>query len=129
MYPSLHINEKLAETVIVKSGSAMVFEIPFVGYPKPDVMWFFNEKNMPKNKRMQVETVSRLTCLRMKNIETTDSGVYTVLVKNSIGEISADIKLVVQDKPSAPQQLTASDVTEDSVTFTWKVIIFNHIFT
>lgn len=54
VYPSLHINEKLAETVIVKTGSATVFEIPFQGYPKPEVMWFFDEKNLPKNKRLQV---------------------------------------------------------------------------
>ena len=125
VYPSLHINEKLAETVVVKAGSATVFEIPFVGYPKPEVMWFFNEKDLPKNKRLQVDTVSRLTCLRLKHIEKGDSGIYTVLVKNSVGEISADIKLVVQDKPSAPEELTVTDVTEDTVTLSWKVAILN----
>lgn len=127
VYPSLHINEKLAETVTVRTGSATVFEIPFVGYPKPEVMWFFNEKDLPKSKRLQVETVSRLTCLRLKSIERGDSGIYTVLVKNSIGEISADITLVVQDKPSAPQKLTVADVTQDSVTLSWKVIIYKYI--
>lgn len=107
----------------VKAGSATVFEIPFIGYPKPEIMWFFNEKDLKQSKRLQVETVSRLTSLRLKHIEKTDAGVYTVLVKNSVGEISADIKLVVQDKPSAPQKLTVTDVTEDSVTLAWKVII------
>lgn len=59
--------------------------------------------------------------MRLKNIERGDSGVYTVLVKNSVGEISADIKLIVQDKPSVPQNLTVTDITEDSVTLSWKV--------
>ena len=63
-----------------------------------------------------------MTTLRLKNIERSDSGVYTVLVKNSVGEISADIKLIVQDKPSAPQHLTITDITESSVTMSWKVV-------
>jgi len=64
-----------------------------------------------------------MTCLRMKGVERSDSGIYTVLVKNSIGEISADIKLIVQDKPSAPQKLAVTGVTESSVTLSWKVSI------
>lgn len=62
-----------------------------------------------------------MTSLRLKSIERGDAGVYTVLVKNAVGEISADIKLVVQDKPTAPQTLTVTDITENSATLSWKV--------
>lgn len=37
-----------------KAGSATVFEIPFVGYPVPEVMWFYNEKDLPRTKKYQV---------------------------------------------------------------------------
>lgn len=56
----------------------------------------------------------------MRGLDRSDSGVYTVLVKNSVGEISADVTLIVQDKPSAPQSLTVTNVTEDSISLAWK---------
>jgi len=118
--PSIKLNKKYEDTVIINAGKTTIFEVPFQGYPKPEVAWMFDGKEIPRVKRIEVETTAALTCLRLKQAERGDSGDYSVSVNNEVGSTNATIALVVLDKPDAPQQLEGKSVDESTVELTWK---------
>ena len=69
-------------------------------------------------KQTNSETEAKLNIPRA---ERGDTGKYTIKVSNPHGEHSADVNVVVLDKPGAPDgPLAVSDVTAETCKLTWK---------
>ena len=79
---------------MLKVGSAHVFELPFTGNPQPKVTWSFND-NPIKNERFAEETIRNMTTLRMKSIQMSDAGNYTITLTSLLGISSLTIALKV----------------------------------
>lgn len=118
--PDLDHLGKTKRHVTVKAGSVAIFEVPFTAYPTPVVTWKHSNAALPKEKRIQEETISCLATLRMKECELGDAGEYAVTLTNEHGELSTNYRLTVLDKPQAPRNLTIQSVTEDSVSLEWQ---------
>lgn len=118
--PVLKLDKKYEDTIYLHAGKATIFEVPFQGYPKPEVVWMLDGKDLPRNRRLEVETTAALTCLRLKQAERGDTGNYSVTIKNEVGGVSATIALVVLDKPEPPQNLEANSSNETTVNLSWK---------
>ena len=118
--PSLKLDKKYEDTVILHAGKSTIFEVPFQGYPVPEVVWTVDGKEIPRSRRIDIETTAALTCLRLKQAERADTADYSVSVNNELGSVSATIVLVVLDKPEPPENLEASSVDETAVKLTWK---------
>lgn len=119
MRPTLKLNKKYEDVIVIKTGQSTVFEVPFHGYPKPEVKWMHNDEELVSTKRVEIETISGLTCVRLKNAERSDMGKYTVSVTNPVCDVSADITLEVIGKPSAPLNFQVKETAEETVTLTW----------
>lgn len=104
----------------MKAGGVAIFEVPFKAYPVPDINWKHNGASLPKQKRIQQETVIGITSLRLRECELADAGEYTLTIANDHGELSTTYTLTVLDKPQPPQNLAARDVTEESCVLTWE---------
>ncbi|KAK3083483.1 hypothetical protein FSP39_023775 [Pinctada imbricata] len=118
--PSLFLDKSFEEEVTLKAGQSTAFEIPFKGNPQPKATWLFNDQALPKDKRIESETIYNMSTLRIAKVKRSDVGTYKLTLENSAGKVAVAIKLNVLDKPSTPQDLAASDVTADSVTLTWQ---------
>jgi hypothetical protein len=58
--------------------------------------------------------------LRIDSSTRQDSGKYTITAKNDYGKDSADIEVVVVDKPGIPKgPLSYTNTTQDSVSLAW----------
>ena len=119
--PSLNINAKYKDVVKIKAGTATAFEIPLCGYPKPTVEWQFNNGNLPDLNRIKEDTIIGMTSLCIGKSVRSDSGTYTLTARNEHGEISADIQLIVMDKPGPPVDVTCNDVTATGCQVVWKI--------
>lgn len=117
--PDLNHIGKSKRHITVKAGSVAVFEVPFTAYPTPEVVWKHGDKNLPKEKRIQEETISCLSTLRLKECQLSDAGEYTVTLNNEHGELSTSYRLTVLDKPGVPQDFKVDSVTQDSVWLSW----------
>ena len=118
--PALKLDKKYEDTIILHAGKSTVFEVPFEGYPKPEVFWLFDGKELPKSRRLEAETTAALMCLRLKQAERGDSGDYSVSIKNELGSVVATIALIVLDKPEPPHSIEAKAESETSVQLTWQ---------
>lgn len=70
--------------------------------------------------QLQAETTSDQTRLHIGSSVRKDSGKYTITAKNDYGKDSADIEVIVVDKPGIPKgPLQYTSVNQDSISLTW----------
>lgn len=66
-------------------GQSTVLEFPYEAHPTPEVIWSFDDSRI-KTDRIQIETISKLTTLRLKNAKKSDEGIFKATLKNQYGE-------------------------------------------
>lgn len=84
-----------------QDGDIIIFECVVAAFPKPDVVWYFNENIIKKTKRI-VPQINELSssrfyiALKITEPEDDDSGTYKITVTNrkgdAIGSIFANFK-------------------------------------
>ena len=119
--PSIMIDD--LGSIVVKAGSVIKFDVRINGEPFPEVTWLQLGKPLKENKRatIDVSEQNKKTSISIKTAERSDTGKYTLIVKNSSGELSAEGEVVVLGCPARPQgPLEVSDVTKDSAKLKFK---------
>ena len=117
--PSLAEHE-YSDKLTVKAGSNVTIEIPFRAYPLPTAAWQYKGGKLPDKRRFQSDCISCLTTMVIAKVKPSDKGPYTVEIANKHGRCTFTIELIVIDKPSAPENLKVTDVTDRSVSLTWE---------
>lgn len=82
----------------MKAGQSTAFEIPFKGSPQPKVIWTFNDGELPKDKRLETDTIYNMTTMRLGKAKRSDGGNYRLTLENPAGKTSVDIKMIVLGK-------------------------------
>ena len=93
--PPKFTKSDMEETMTLKAGQSTAIEIPCTGYPQPEVTWLYNKSKLPDVKRIREETIIGMTSLTLAKVIRTDSGSYTVTLKNEHGQASFTVKLIV----------------------------------
>ena len=96
--PTFKLANKYKEILYLKEASSTVIEIPFFGSPQPKAKWTFDRGPMPDNRRVTVETIRNMTCVRLTRVERDESGDYTLNLQNDKGKTSVTITVVVMSK-------------------------------
>lgn len=117
--PQLKLDKKYDSQIVLKAGQMTIFEVPFNGWPVPTIAWTFKGQPLTTDKRILEETISGLSCIHVKSSQRSDTGIYSVEISNDLGTVSADIDLLVVDKPQSPENLKVDSTTEDSVMLVW----------
>ncbi|XP_023566211.1 myosin-binding protein C, cardiac-type isoform X1 [Octodon degus] len=82
--------------------------------------WVFEKKLLCETEgRVRVETTKDRSVFTVEGAEREDEGVYTVTVKNPVGEDQVNLTVKVIDVPDAPAAPEISNVGEDSCTARW----------
>lgn len=110
------ISSSLEDRDIYETQSTQ-FEIKATGLPRPDAKWFKDGLPLKISKRIQYSTVSELFQLTVTKALQEDSGLYTIVFTNKLGEKSLEGFLNVEPvgelrKPKLIQPLSDADVDE-----------------
>ncbi|KAM6158298.1 myosin-binding protein C, cardiac-type [Rhynchocyon petersi] len=137
------------DTIIVVAGNKLRLDVPISGDPAPTVIWHkaitkgnktpakptpdapedadageewvFDKKLLCETEgRVRVETTKDRSIFTVEGAEKEDEGVYTVTVKNPVGEDQVNLTVKVIDVPDAPAAPKISNVGEDSCTVDWE---------
>ena len=118
--PSFNL-EKHTDRIVMKTGTATAIELPFCAHPMPEISWTFNKgSRLPDTKRMREESIYGMTCLTLAKVKRSDSGSYNVTVENEHGKITLTTKVVVLDKPGAPESFKVVAISEQTVDLRWQ---------
>ncbi|KAG8239130.1 hypothetical protein J437_LFUL018920 [Ladona fulva] len=118
--PKLYLDGIIGKKIKVRAGEPIIVHIPMTGAPTPTVEWTKNTLRLPDSNRISYDTNSDSTTLRVEASTRNDSGKYTITAKNEFGKDSADIEVIVVDKPGMPKgPLTYTATTQDSVSMSW----------
>nr|XP_033338378.1 obscurin isoform X2 [Megalopta genalis] len=107
----------------VSAGGSAMLELQIRGYPKPDIKWTKDGKEIVAGGRYKYlwedeESMS----LVIKNVTAKDAGVYTIMAKNELGEDTTQIELIVKSAPKVIQKQADLTVAVDD-TLTMKLQI------
>lgn len=114
--PSTHL---LFSTYSVKAGDDLTLEVPVRGRPKPVVSW--KKDNLPLKQTSSVTILNTLTSSKIviKEASREHVGNYEITLANTAGTVTADVRVVVLDKPGPPKAIKVDAVTSDSITLSW----------
>ncbi|XP_058259707.1 immunoglobulin-like and fibronectin type III domain-containing protein 1 [Hemibagrus wyckioides] len=103
--------------MVVRAGNTVRIVVNYEASPSPEISWSKNNEPVPPCfKTVNTEGVSVLT---IPNSKRSDSGVYTIMAKNSCGKTSFDIDVRVTDEPKKPGQVTLEQREHGKVIITW----------
>ncbi|KAL8579176.1 hypothetical protein ACOMHN_010760 [Nucella lapillus] len=108
-----------AKEIRVRAGEPLNIKLGVSGTPDPTVEWL--KDGMPVGNRAQTQHDEEEARLRVGKAERGDTGTYTIKVANAHGEDTADVRVVVLDRPSSPEgPLEASDIWAEQMKLSWK---------
>jgi len=94
-------------------------------------VWFQGPKEVKEDNRITFEQLDDEIVLVCRSAERPDEGNYNVTLRNNKGSDTANIRVIILDKPGAPEgPLDVSKITPESCTLKWnppKVGFLSHI--
>lgn len=108
--------------VRIKAGCNFNYDVKVTGEPAPTTKWLLNKREVSTNERVKVVHVDYNTKLVVRSATRAESGTYTITAENTNGNDTADVKVIVLDKPSPPTgPLKVQDVHANGATLKWAV--------
>ncbi|XP_065135800.2 immunoglobulin-like and fibronectin type III domain-containing protein 1 isoform X1 [Paramisgurnus dabryanus] len=105
------------DLMVVRSGNSIRIKINYEASPQPVIRWLKNgEPVSPLNQIFNTDGTSTLVIPSSKY---SDSGVYTIVAKNSSGQTSFDIEVRVADEPKPPGPVELEQVVYGKVIISW----------
>lgn len=107
--------------IIVKAGLSLNLDVKIIGEPPPEVQWFFKDKEVITDDNIRIDNADYITKFFIMRSKRPQSGKYTIVAKNQVGEDRADVDITVLGKPSAPNgPLKVSDVNKHGCKLKWE---------
>jgi titin len=106
----------------VPAGQPVEVEVTFTGEPRPEIKIMCNEKAVVLSRRVKMDEARHdlKATFTITKTEISDSGDYSILVKNKNGSASTNFTVTVLTKAGPPQNFVVKDITETSATVTWQ---------
>ncbi|XP_051781425.1 immunoglobulin-like and fibronectin type III domain-containing protein 1 isoform X4 [Erpetoichthys calabaricus] len=104
--------------MVVKEGSTIRVNIHFEASPTPEVIWM--KDNVPITKRATITNTDGLSQLLIPTSDRTDSGIYSIMIKNCFGQESLSLEIRVTDEPKPPGLVTMEEKVPGTVTVFWE---------
>ncbi|XP_060724110.1 immunoglobulin-like and fibronectin type III domain-containing protein 1.1 isoform X4 [Tachysurus vachellii] len=103
--------------MVVKAGNSGRFTVKFVASPRPEIIWL--KDGTPVSKRVTVTNTEGGSQILILSAERSDSGIYTIVVKNFVGQESFSVEIRVTDEPKPPGPVELDMNVQGTVTITW----------
>ncbi|XP_061642016.1 immunoglobulin-like and fibronectin type III domain-containing protein 1 isoform X2 [Phyllopteryx taeniolatus] len=103
--------------IVVRAGNSARVKILYEGEPPPEITWLKDDEPLPPwIKIINSEGMSQLVIPSSKR---SDSAIYTIIAKNSVGQASFDVEVRVTDEPKSPGPVELEQTVHGKVVITW----------
>lgn len=116
MQPTINL---VYDTYSVKAGDDLKIDVPFKGRPEPEVSWKKDGQALKQTTRVNVLTSKTSSKITIKDATKDDVGKYEITLTNSVGSKTAEISVVVLDKPGPPSNIKMDEVSADFISLSW----------
>eukprot|EP00075_Anas_platyrhynchos_P011487 XP_027300740.1 immunoglobulin-like and fibronectin type III domain-containing protein 1 isoform X3 [Anas platyrhynchos] len=117
--PRFLIDDRVKNFLIIKAGNTIRVDIPFEASPDPEVTWL--KDGLLLSNRATISTKDGTSQLLIKAAELTDSGIYTIELKNGSGKRETfSFQVQVTDIPQNPGPILLQENVPNAVTVTWE---------
>ncbi|GAU87381.1 hypothetical protein RvY_00244-2 [Ramazzottius varieornatus] len=114
------IDRKNLETLRVKAGQPIDFNVNVIGEPPPTTVWKLKGKELRSDSRVKIDNKDYNTHLVIKSSKRGDTGKYVLTATNDSGTDSAEVEVVVLDAPAAPEgPLKIEEIRKESCKLSW----------
>ncbi|KAM4570557.1 immunoglobulin-like and fibronectin type III domain-containing protein 1 [Fundulus diaphanus] len=111
-------NNKTKSFMVVRAGNSVRITVNFEASPRPEVTWL--KDNVPVTKRVTISNSDSSSQLLIPTSERSDSGIYSVLVKNIVGQETFSTEVRVTDDPKPPGPVELEESVPGTVTVIWQ---------
>uniref|UniRef100_A0A3Q1CTS2 Immunoglobulin like and fibronectin type III domain containing 1, tandem duplicate 2 n=1 Tax=Amphiprion ocellaris TaxID=80972 RepID=A0A3Q1CTS2_AMPOC len=111
-------NNKMKTFIVVRAGNSVRITVNFEASPRPDIMWL--KDNIPVTKRVTISNSDGSSQLLIPSSERSDSGIYSILVKNLVGQETFSTEVRVTDDPKPPGPVQLEENVPETVTVIWE---------
>eukprot|EP00063_Salmo_salar_P014441 XP_013989276.1 PREDICTED: immunoglobulin-like and fibronectin type III domain-containing protein 1 isoform X5 [Salmo salar] len=108
---------KTKSFMVVRKGNTVRFNINFEASPLPDIYWL--KDCVPVSKRVTITNSDRGSQLLIPTSERSDTGIFTIIVKNMVGQETFSVEIRVTDDPKPPGPVELEQNVPGTVTVTW----------
>ncbi|KAL3064611.1 hypothetical protein OYC64_000789 [Pagothenia borchgrevinki] len=111
-------NHKMKSFMVVKAGNSVRITVHFEASPRPTITWV--KDNVPVSKRVTVSNSDGSSQLLIPSSERSESGIYSILVKNMAGQETFSTEVRVTDDPKPPGTVELDENVPGTVTVMWE---------
>ncbi|XP_073726521.1 immunoglobulin-like and fibronectin type III domain-containing protein 1 [Misgurnus anguillicaudatus] len=110
-------DSKMKSFMVVKAGNTVRVSVSFEASPLPDITWL--KDGFPVGKHVTITNFDKGSQLFIYTSELCDTGIYTVTIKNVVGQDTFSIEIKVTDDPKPPGPVELEQNVQGTVTITW----------
>ncbi|XP_072886513.1 immunoglobulin-like and fibronectin type III domain-containing protein 1 [Hemitrygon akajei] len=116
--PKFKLDESFKSFMIIKEGNSFQVQLPFQASPPPEVIWL--KDGSPLRKQVAVTNTNDGTQLFIPACRRSDSGIYSITLKNPFGQDSFSFEIRATAIPKPPGLLTLNENVPNTVTVSWE---------
>ncbi|XP_059184837.1 immunoglobulin-like and fibronectin type III domain-containing protein 1 [Centropristis striata] len=103
--------------IVVRAGNSARVKVCYEGEPPPEITWLKDDE--PLSPWINVINTEGMSQLVIPSSKRSDSAIYTIKAKNSVGEASFDIEVRVTDEPKIPGPVALEQTVHGRVLVSW----------
>uniref|UniRef100_A0A3Q2E6V2 Immunoglobulin-like and fibronectin type III domain-containing protein 1 n=1 Tax=Cyprinodon variegatus TaxID=28743 RepID=A0A3Q2E6V2_CYPVA len=110
-------DRKMKNFMVVRAGNSVRINFNFKASPMPVIKWL--KDGLPLPKYVTVSNTDTSSQLMIPSSERHDTGIYTIIVKNLVGQETSSVEIRVTDDPKPPGPVELEENVSGTVTVSW----------
>uniref|UniRef100_A0A3Q1BT14 Immunoglobulin like and fibronectin type III domain containing 1, tandem duplicate 4 n=1 Tax=Amphiprion ocellaris TaxID=80972 RepID=A0A3Q1BT14_AMPOC len=103
--------------IVVRAGNSARVKICYEAEPPPTITWLKDDE--PISPWINIINTEGMSQLVIPSSKRSDSAIYTIIAKNSVGEASFDVEVRVTDEPKTPGPVEIEQTVHGKVEVSW----------
>ncbi|XP_070850094.1 immunoglobulin-like and fibronectin type III domain-containing protein 1 [Chaetodon trifascialis] len=103
--------------IVVRAGNSARVKICYEAEPPPQITWLKDDE--PISPWIHIINTEGMSQLVIPSSKRSDSAIYTIKAKNSVGEAMFDIEVRVTDEPKTPGPVELEQTVQGKVLVSW----------
>uniref|UniRef100_UPI00398F2372 immunoglobulin-like and fibronectin type III domain-containing protein 1.1 n=1 Tax=Pristiophorus japonicus TaxID=55135 RepID=UPI00398F2372 len=116
--PKFILDGTVKSYMIIKEGNSIRVQMPFQASPPPEVIWL--KDGLPLLKQATVTSTGDGTQLFIPIAQRSDSGIYSITLKNFYGQETFSFEIRATAIPKSPGPVTLNENVPNTVTVSWE---------
>ncbi|XP_035517026.1 immunoglobulin-like and fibronectin type III domain-containing protein 1 [Morone saxatilis] len=110
-------DRKIKNFIVMKAGNSARINFNFQASPIPNIKWLKDGHAVAKH--VTVSNTDTSSQLMIPSSERHDTGIYTIIVKNLVGQETSSVEIRVTDDPKPPGPVELEENVLGTVTVCW----------